>query len=154
MATFTERLKKLRQKNNLTQKELANILGVSQGSYANWENGKREPNLNRLRDIAIYFNTSIDYLTGKIDKEYSEITVEEFKQMSTEEFKETYKNVVSNALLSLSAVKLKGISKSQMLNAFNTDEHKDIFPYVKELIDKIYSDDSNNTLTTTHSNNN
>ncbi|WFA75375.1 helix-turn-helix transcriptional regulator [Streptococcus suis] len=142
MATFTERLKELRKKNNLTQRELADMLGVSQGSYANWENGKREPNLARLGDIAIYFNTSIDYLTGKIDKEYDEITTEEIKQMSDEEVKESSKNAISNILLTLSVGKLKGIPKAQMISIFNTEEHKDIFPHVEALINKVYSDKS------------
>lgn len=154
MPTFPERLKQLRKKNQLTQQKLAEALGVNRVNITRWEKGNTEPNIVQLTDIAIYFNTSIDYLTGKIDKEYSEITDEEFKQMPTEELEESYENIISNALLSLSAIKLKGISKSQILNAFNTDEHKDFFPYIKALIDKVYPDDSNNNLTTTHSNKN
>lgn len=36
----------------LTQKELADILGVSAGTVANWENGKSEPSLSHLRKIS------------------------------------------------------------------------------------------------------
>lgn len=65
MTIFTERLKEQRKKNNLTQKKLADILGVSQGSYANWENGKREPNFETLLKIALELNTTTSYLLGE-----------------------------------------------------------------------------------------
>ena len=65
MTIFTERLKEQRKKNNLTQKKLADILGVSQGSYANWENGKREPNFETLLKLALELNTTTSYLLGE-----------------------------------------------------------------------------------------
>lgn len=68
MATFTERLKALRQKNNLTQKELADILGVSQGAYQKWEKGKREPNFENLLKLAAVLNTTTSYLLGEVDE--------------------------------------------------------------------------------------
>lgn len=64
---FSKRLKELRQKNNLTQKELADILGVFQGSYANWENGKREPSFEKLLLLAEHLDTTTDYLLGRLN---------------------------------------------------------------------------------------
>ena len=64
MSVFAEQLKTLRKKNSLTQKELAEKVGVKQNSYANWENGKREPNIEMLVRIADYFDVSLDYLLG------------------------------------------------------------------------------------------
>ena len=40
---FSERLKKLRKENNMTQTELAKALGVSGGTVAMWETDKRKP---------------------------------------------------------------------------------------------------------------
>ena len=59
---FAERLKELRKGKNMTQVQLAEALGVSKGTIAMWEIGKREPNfetLNRLSDI---FDKRIDYI--------------------------------------------------------------------------------------------
>lgn len=67
METFAERLRKLRLENNLTQKELGEILGYSTSTITNWENNRREPCFNCLIDIALFFHCSIDYLIGLED---------------------------------------------------------------------------------------
>lgn len=58
MTTFSENLKALRIKHGLTQKELADILNVSQNAIHNWEHGKREPNREMIDKIAATFNVS------------------------------------------------------------------------------------------------
>lgn len=65
MSVFAEKLKELRKEKDLTQKEIANKLGVSRVAYTNWENGNREPNIERLVKLADYFDVSIDYLVGR-----------------------------------------------------------------------------------------
>lgn len=62
---FSIRLKELRQKNNLSQKEFAKILQVSTGTVGNWEVGLREPDFNILIKIADIFNVSCDYLLDR-----------------------------------------------------------------------------------------
>jgi transcriptional regulator with XRE-family HTH domain len=64
MADFPTRLKELRIQNVKSQKDLADILNVSQNAIYNWENGKREPSLDMLKKIADYFEVSFDYLMG------------------------------------------------------------------------------------------
>lgn len=64
MTIFSERLKEIRQKKQLTQNSLSNMLNISQGAYANWENGKREPNFELLLELAKILNVSTDYLLG------------------------------------------------------------------------------------------
>ncbi len=91
---------------------MVEILGISQGSYANWEKGKRELNLSRLGDIAIYFDISIDYLTGKIDKEYGEVNIQELEQKSEEKIEKIIQDVISSMLTILKVGRLKGIPKS------------------------------------------
>ncbi len=56
MSDFPNRLKKLRSDSKLTQKQLAEQLNVSQNAVYNWENGKREPNLDMMRKIAKAFD--------------------------------------------------------------------------------------------------
>ncbi len=58
------RLKELRAKFNMTQKELAERLEMSQQAVAKWENGIAEPTVKNLRELAIIFGISIDDLLG------------------------------------------------------------------------------------------
>jgi len=62
---FSIRLKELRDKNNLSQKEFAKILNVSTGTVGNWEVGLREPDFKMLIKIADIFNVSCDYMLGR-----------------------------------------------------------------------------------------
>ena len=62
-------LRMLRLKAGLSQKQLAEIINVSQQSINKYENHEVEPTLETLSVIADYFNTSIDFLVGKTDIE-------------------------------------------------------------------------------------
>ena len=62
---FSEQLRKLRRENGLTQNELSKQLNVSNGTIAMWETNKRQPDLDMLSRIALFFNVSIDYLMGR-----------------------------------------------------------------------------------------
>lgn len=68
MSDFGSRLKKARKDKNVTQKELAGVLGVAQSAIANYENNTRFPGLDTLREISDFLNTSLDYLLGVEEK--------------------------------------------------------------------------------------
>ncbi len=57
-------LKKLRNEYNVSQQQLADVVGVSQQSINKYENHNIEPDIETLKTIAKFFNTSIDYLVG------------------------------------------------------------------------------------------
>lgn len=57
-------LKKLRTEHKLTQKEIAQKLGISVSAYSFWENGKFQPDNNSLIKLSEIFNCSTDYLLG------------------------------------------------------------------------------------------
>ena len=57
-------LKKLREDASISQKALADAIGVSQQSVNKYENHNIEPDIETLIRIADYFNTSVDYLIG------------------------------------------------------------------------------------------
>lgn len=59
---FCQNLKESRKFCHLTQKEVAIALGVVESCYANWEQGRTEPNIEMLRKIGIIFNVNIDDL--------------------------------------------------------------------------------------------
>ncbi len=63
----TDNLKAARKKSGKTQKEVAEGIGIGQGTYKNYETGAREPNGETLVAIANYFDVSTDYLLGRPD---------------------------------------------------------------------------------------
>lgn len=62
-----ENLKKLRDEAGITQKGLADAIGVSQQSINKYENHNIEPDIGTLIRIARFFNTSVDYVVGNTD---------------------------------------------------------------------------------------
>lgn len=65
MGVDTSRLKDLRNKKNLSQAEVAEILGVAPGTYRNWEQGIRNPDTGMLVKLADFFDCSTDYILGR-----------------------------------------------------------------------------------------
>lgn len=61
------RIKELRTKKGYTQKELAALLGVGQTTIANYENGIRIPDTEKMNKIADLFQVSFDYLLGRTE---------------------------------------------------------------------------------------
>ncbi len=62
-----ERLKELRTEKGMTQKELAEALGINSVTYLHYEKSQREPPLSLLVEMAEYFDVTTDYLLGKTD---------------------------------------------------------------------------------------
>lgn len=65
--SFGKRLKELREKNNLTQKELAEKLGINAVTYLHYEKEQRQPSLELIADISVFYGVSVDYLLGLKD---------------------------------------------------------------------------------------
>lgn len=62
--TFGEKLKLLRFEKGLTQDDLGYILGVTKSCISCYENGSRQPSIEVLISLSIYFKVSIDFLVG------------------------------------------------------------------------------------------
>ena len=58
------RLTALRKERKLTQKEVAEALGLSRQTVSNWEKGDSEPSIGIIAKIASFFEVSTDYLLG------------------------------------------------------------------------------------------
>lgn len=65
---FPEKLKFLRTRLNLTQKEFAYKIGVSQSSINYWEKGQRIPSIEAAAKIADFFDITIESLLDSDDK--------------------------------------------------------------------------------------
>ena len=61
---FVKRLIDLREEKNMTQADLALLLKLGQGAVSKYENGKSEPPVDTLIEIATHFEVSVDYLLG------------------------------------------------------------------------------------------
>ena len=59
------KLKELRLKNNISQKDLAKKLGIEYQSYNKYELDKNQPSIETLKIIADYYNISLDYLCDR-----------------------------------------------------------------------------------------
>lgn len=61
---FFKRLKELRVSRNMTQSQLADLLGVAKSTVSMYENGRREPDLETLEAIADIFNVDLNSLAS------------------------------------------------------------------------------------------
>lgn len=74
MEGFIDRLKLIRKKHNLTQKEFAELIGSSQGNVGDWERGRSFPGALAISKIVKEFNISADWLFfGTIEKHNQDI---------------------------------------------------------------------------------
>lgn len=62
-----KRLRELRERRKLTQKDVAEQLHISQQSYGFYENGTRDPNPEMLSSLADFYNVTTDYLLERSD---------------------------------------------------------------------------------------
>lgn len=77
---LNDRLRERRNLLKLTQGEIAEKIHVALTTYANWEQGTRNPDLKTLPKLADIFGCSTDYLLGRTDNPY-----ESLKQPSSDE---------------------------------------------------------------------
>ena len=61
---FYERIRLLRKEKGLTQKEVADGLGIGYRAYQCYEYNQRSPDVHGLVNIANFFGVSLDYLMG------------------------------------------------------------------------------------------
>lgn len=59
---MNNKLKELRKNSALTQKQIADVLGIDRSTYSYYENGKASPSLSVLMRIAKVFNVTLDYV--------------------------------------------------------------------------------------------
>lgn len=67
MEIFQKNIIELRKANKYTQKQVAEVLNITQPSYIRYENGKAEPSLENLVKLANLYDVSIDFLCGRSD---------------------------------------------------------------------------------------
>lgn len=66
--TYIRRIRDLREDHDLTQKNVADILGTSQTMYARYERGANELPIRHLMTLCELYNVSADYILGLNEK--------------------------------------------------------------------------------------
>ena len=64
---YYKRLRDLREDNDLLQKQVADILGITREQYQLYESGKREIKVNQIIKLADFYKVSTDYILGRTD---------------------------------------------------------------------------------------
>ena len=67
MPMYSDILKELRRDRHITQRQMGDLLGISQSSYSDYENGLRNMPLTMLDFLADVLGTSTDYILGRTD---------------------------------------------------------------------------------------
>lgn len=67
-ASFSMRISELRKQRNISQRQAASELGISQALLSHYENGLREPKLDFVVKVCDYYGVSADYILGRTDK--------------------------------------------------------------------------------------
>ena len=65
--TYYQRLRDIREDHDLTQKEVAELLEISQSDYSKYERGAHMMGIDKYAILARHYNVSVDYLLGLID---------------------------------------------------------------------------------------
>lgn len=92
---FDKRLKLLRKKCGYTQVSLAETLGVSKGTVAMWETGKRTPDFETLIRLSDLFDVRTDYILGKSnDSSSAKLSDDDIEQLGRWELESIYTDLM------------------------------------------------------------
>ena len=109
--TVVDRIFQLIKENNLTAKEFANRVGVSQGNITDWKTGRAKPSVESLQKIAKYANVSTDWLVGnsfyRNNQEYQSATKYSIAFLESED--ETPIRIINMILRELIKLKNKSL---------------------------------------------
>lgn len=102
MGNVMIKLFELRSEKGLSQRELARIMNISQGTYNNWENENTQPSIEQLIALADFFEVSVDYLLGRTDENGT--VIQSAEQKNGQELLKLYKTAdkdVQTAILTI-----------------------------------------------------
>jgi transcriptional regulator with XRE-family HTH domain len=128
---FGERLKSLRIDKKLTQTQCAEILDVEKSKYNKWENGIACPDAPTIRMLAEYFQTSTDYLVGKVDMissgnvdigqetGLSEMAIERIRQMNAMGFIDLLNQMIASTKMMSALSQLSHIESPNLVEGYH-----------------------------------
>lgn len=114
-----KRLFDLREYADLTQKDLAQNLGVSQQTYSLWEKGTKIIPLKHLNNLCNYYETSMDYVLGFTDIKMS-FNIIKIKELNKKEIGARIKKIREDNNLTLRDLASKLNTTSSTISAYET----------------------------------
>ena len=144
---FPERLKDLRKEKGMTQIELATALGVSSGTVAMWETGKRKPSFEMFEKLTQVFDKRIDYILGTSDDPApAKLSDLEVAQLGNWAMQEEYEDVMRKYSLlddfgqkTISAVLRMEFARCQEQGTLKSGKSVSVSVKVRDLPDDIPS---------------
>ncbi len=132
MKRVGKNIKASRAKKNMTQLELADIVGVSYQAVSNWERGKTMPDITKIPDIAKALDTEIEDILGdkESSKAVSKVVEEKQELLTTEE-------IIDIAPILPPQIIKENINNSERDNKLNIKALVELAPY----LDEEYLDD-------------
>lgn len=130
-----ERIRKVREKRNLTQEELAKKANISKGFLSDVENNKRNIGSQGLLRIANELGASVDYLlTGKVTEsiENEQIIIPPELSQAAEEKNLSYSDTLAVLKTFNSAIARRGKTYRKELTV---DEWKKFYEAIKEVLE-------------------
>lgn len=95
--TFGDKIKKLRLEHDLRQEDLAKIIKVHRATIGKYETNERFPDKDVLKNLADYFDISVDYLLGRTNNRKEFIEPEEGISSENVKYK-TYKEMLNRII--------------------------------------------------------
>lgn len=129
-------LRLYREKNNKSEDDLANYLGIQKKAYKRYESGEREPGIDKLYKLAKYYNCAIDDFIN-VDEKF---TVKREEVLSTKDLDNLgCHHQFSHGLVSMLT---KGKSHEEMIRFIKDDKTKyvlksEVKQYLLNLADRI-----------------
>lgn len=102
MPPTAERLKYLREREELTQAQLADKIGINVQTYKGYEQGRREMPSSILTDLCRFYNVSADFVLGLVDLPYSVASPEDETIELYHSFSERDKTIIRDMVQSIS----------------------------------------------------
>lgn len=125
---LNDKIKKLREQKNLTQKQLAEEIGVKQSTIGMIESGKNKGSKDTILKLAKYFNVSVEYLLSTEEK--LDIAMDAINRIN-ELAKEGLNGInldIENSIYSINA-RFDG-------ETFSLEEQKEIIDFIEFVISK------------------
>lgn len=143
---FSEKLQKLRKKNNLSQEQLADMLEVTRQSVSKWESGQTYPEMDKLISMCKIFKCSLDDLTND---EISDMAILENKKSNINSLVDNILELISktyNMFKSMSSGSVIKCLFSMFVLALILLVFKIPFNYLSEQLSLIFSVIPNSTI--------
>lgn len=141
---FGDKLINLRKRKGMSQEELGEKLGVTRQTVSKWELGQTTPEMDKLRDISILFDVSVNYLMNDNfgDTEEKNVNKVEEQNVMSENNDEKRKKILIIAVIVIGVLLvgyiISGIVAGKILN-FAVDKVDDTYNKETQMVEDIFN---------------